>query len=447
MKLKLQILFVLIISLVASIHSQNKPQPTLFDTYNEETKENTVLLATKIEKFAARLKTLPSVRAAIVYFPELPGKKCVDDVREKAKARAEAIEKTLIEKYKISVDRISLTTSSFRQDFEVEFWLAPKDSYAAGGSGYIIDCFCPQFTIDGSEIKDDRTQTFLVNMSGGNPDDISYQWKISTGKILSGQNTSTIEVDLNNVTDKEITTQVEIDGCCMSDCVKIASRTTLIKQLKPQPILVDKYVDENRDLIKLDAMIDKFARRLNQEPSATRGYIIKNVPEPHSKKGAYEIANRISENINRIYHFPTDRIVYEFGGISRDKCGNFADYTIIEFWLVPEEASNPETTPEDADMFYVCECPTLSIEGEELAFAAKQPLFFTAELRGDGGENASFKWTISDGTIVSGQGTNKITLDLSKAKHGNVTVKVEIEIGSICASCPKTEAEKTITVN
>ena len=41
---------------------------------------------------------------------------------------------------------------------------------------------------------------------------LSYNWKLSAGEILEGQGTALIKVDLTNVTAKEVTATVEVNG-------------------------------------------------------------------------------------------------------------------------------------------------------------------------------------------------------------------------------------------
>src|SRR5215210_7359034 len=60
------------------------------------------------------------------------------------------------------------------------------------------------------------------------------------------------------------------------------------------------------------------------------------------------------------------------------------------------------------------DCPAITIECEECLDATMQgdPATFTVKINGaETNLRAGFNWTISDGTIIKGQGTNSITVD------------------------------------
>jgi hypothetical protein len=63
---------------------------------------------------------------------------------------------------------------------------------------------------------------------------------------------------------------------------------------------------------------------------------------------------------------------------------------------------------------------------------------FTATSSGD----VTYNWTVSAGTISSGQGTSSITVDTAGLAAGsNVVATVQISAPNMCADCPRTAQE------
>lgn len=86
-------------------------------------------------------------------------------------------------------------------------------------------------------------------------------------------------------------------------------------------------------------------------------------------------------------------------------------------------------------------CPTISIIGPAGITAPGQSMTFTATASGA----TSYNWTVSRGTITSGQGTPSITVSTSQADAGqSVTATVEVMFGdrrADCPACPSTASE------
>lgn len=71
-------------------------------------------------------------------------------------------------------------------------------------------------------------------------------------------------------------------------------------------------------------------------------------------------------------------------------------------------------------------CPNVSIYCPDTA-AAGQPVTFTANVSGGTpGVAPTYRWTVSEGTISSGQGTTSITVDTAGLAGRAVTAKVEV---------------------
>jgi len=86
-----------------------------------------------------------------------------------------------------------------------------------------------------------------------------------------------------------------------------------------------------------------------------------------------------------------------------------------------------------------CSCAPVSISGPSGVTNPGDTMTFTASVSGD----RTFNWSVSAGTIESGQGTPSITVRTTKAMAGsNVTATVSVgKIASDCADCPMTASE------
>jgi hypothetical protein len=85
----------------------------------------------------------------------------------------------------------------------------------------------------------------------------------------------------------------------------------------------------------------------------------------------------------------------------------------------------------DCEAIVNCSCPTLSVSGPSGVVTPGQPMTFTASSSGD----VTYNWTVSAGTISSGQGTSSITVDTTGLAGQNVTATVEINGSAIVPSC------------
>ena len=64
---------------------------------------------------------------------------------------------------------------------------------------------------------------------------------------------------------------------------------------------------------------------------------------------------------------------------------------------------------------------------------------FTANVNGGSQTNPTYDWTVSAGSIESGQGTPVITV--RAPSDGTTNVTATVNIGNLCASCPSTASE------
>ncbi|HEX8286927.1 MAG TPA: hypothetical protein VF556_02970, partial [Pyrinomonadaceae bacterium] len=89
-----------------------------------------------------------------------------------------------------------------------------------------------------------------------------------------------------------------------------------------------------------------------------------------------------------------------------------------------------------------CECPSLTVTGPAEAVEPGGTMTFTANVSGGNQENFTFEWTVSAGTIESGQGSRSITVRAPQS--GNVTATVNIRSTNAACECPASASETGI---
>jgi len=92
-------------------------------------------------------------------------------------------------------------------------------------------CDCPTISVTGNRrVKVDEIANFTADVSGGTGGaDITYNWTVSQGEIVSGQGTPTINVKITGKIKETVEATVEIGGTGIcAECVKTASATAQI---------------------------------------------------------------------------------------------------------------------------------------------------------------------------------------------------------------------------
>jgi hypothetical protein len=98
-------------------------------------------------------------------------------------------------------------------------------------------------------------------------------------------------------------------------------------------------------------------------------------------------------------------------------------------------------TVRDCDCEIICSCPTLDVSGGGVVEAGT-PMNFTANVSGGTSGDVTYNWTVTNGTISSGQGTPSISVDTTGLANGtNIQATVEIGGSGLCADCPRTASE------
>lgn len=86
-----------------------------------------------------------------------------------------------------------------------------------------------------------------------------------------------------------------------------------------------------------------------------------------------------------------------------------------------------------------CSCPSFSVNGPSGLTDIGGSMTFNASLSGGTQDRATYNWTVSAGTITSGQGTSSITVATTEDMAGQ-TVTATAVVGGLCAECETTRS-------
>ena len=89
-----------------------------------------------------------------------------------------------------------------------------------------------------------------------------------------------------------------------------------------------------------------------------------------------------------------------------------------------------------------CECAMISVTGPAGITQPGESMTFTASASGGSASNLTYNWTVSAGTITSGQGTPSITVATTK-EMANSSVTATVDVGGQCAATCQRNASET----
>ena len=90
-----------------------------------------------------------------------------------------------------------------------------------------------------------------------------------------------------------------------------------------------------------------------------------------------------------------------------------------------------------------CSCPTISVLGPGQPIPQSEPMTFTANVFGGNQDAITYNWSVSQGTIVNGQGTPSISVDISGLPDASaITATVNIS-DTGCGTCDTLSASET----
>ncbi len=150
-----------------------------------------------------------------------------------------------------------------------------------------LDVGCPTVSVScASEECHDSPLYLKAQISEANPEQtFSFQWKVSSGRIVEGQGTASIKVEFDSKS--TFTATVEIKGIPAQCAPAVANYSVLVESLPPV-----REVAEFGSLPfpKVQSRFDDFANQLRNEPGAL-GYII--------SSGKWPLADRAKQYLKK----------------------------------------------------------------------------------------------------------------------------------------------------
>jgi hypothetical protein len=88
------------------------------------------------------------------------------------------------------------------------------------------------------------------------------------------------------------------------------------------------------------------------------------------------------------------------------------------------------------DCVRVCSCPQISVTGPSSTVQPGERMTFTANVSGGSQPSVTYTWSVSQGTIVEGQGTPSITVDTTGLSDTTITATVNVGGTDPACECP-----------
>jgi hypothetical protein len=199
---------------------------------------------------------------------------------------------------------------------------------------YDLQETCPRISVScPAEHKDGGPLNFTATISGGDPNVVPvFSWTVSEGRIVQGQGTSSIRVDMTNVDARGPTGSVTVSGFD-SACPATASCSLIIERFDLSPKKFDSYgaLPRNKEAMRLNA----YAVQLQNQPG-TQAYLLAYGGRRGSVGEAIKLARR-SEKYLIDHGINSERIVTLDAG--------YREKLTIDLWIVPTGFNRPVAEP------------------------------------------------------------------------------------------------------
>jgi hypothetical protein len=293
--------------------------------------------AKRLARFAGQLKLEPQTEAYVIAYGPRVLDKGGSSYWDIAKNRLLATLAELADHYGISESRLTLKDGGIREEATVEFWILPvgakpPEPRPEFKSGDVVTCY--PVGIDEYEfyvLKRELPLKFSASFQLGKPDrPVTFRWTVSAGKIIAGQGTSSISVDVNEAAIKSVTATVEVEGL-PAECNEQASRATAIGVT---PYKLFEFEEQYSEALKIH--LDYLAGILHEQPEL-QGYII--IYGARNGRRGFVALRR---DAARDYLTLTRDISSERFKLVE---GGYREKQEFEIWVLPRGMSPPPATP------------------------------------------------------------------------------------------------------
>lgn len=170
------------------------------------------------------------------------------------------------------------------------------------------ECECGDLSITGppAAVEPGETMTFTAQINGGQQENVTYNWSVDKGSIISGQGTTSITVSTDGLSDETLTASLETQGG--GDCAncQLSGSETGIVAGTPPPVLIDEFGNIKANDVR--ARIDSFIVELQNNPDS-QGYVIN-----YGTSRQIAAREKLIRNHFNFRKFDLSRIVFVNGG-------------------------------------------------------------------------------------------------------------------------------------
>lgn len=350
---KLTLLWILLF--ISQIIAQNKPIALKFDefsyprnpynyflyTFNYEYKSEKINFNDRVIRFAQEVSKQSNSTAYIIFYNQRKGKYPLD----KGKTEGQNAIRILTNqseyawhpnpKYPISPNRVISIDGGYREEPTLEFWIVPQNAELPKPTPTVNPAeivVCPEINIAGDGFRKERTQPlkFSVVLNGEEPNSkYGLEWNVSAGKIIKGQGTSQIEVDLTETNANLISASVQVKGL-HPEC---DNQNFVSTRFGSYPIKMDEMGHFNPS--DFSSRLDNLTISIREEPNLN-GYIIIYGNRDENKKDVLKLT-KIIQQIIFFRKFPENKIKVVNGG--------YREELSLELFVVPDGVEPPKPTP------------------------------------------------------------------------------------------------------
>ncbi|MGB7209405.1 MAG: hypothetical protein WBD27_12140 [Pyrinomonadaceae bacterium] len=247
--------------------------------------------------------------------------------------------------------------------------------------------------------------------------DLTYLWSVSAGKVISGQGTLGIEVRWPKR--DSITVTIEVKG--VPDGCPIRASETASIDFPPEPIKLAQFNGATFVGDKLE--LNKIVRTMNDNPNNQLYVYFAYKQEP---------AGKLAQERER---HAVDYLAAAIGDLSRITAVQLFDgVDLVQFWRVPPGANNPL-----CDRCDKTACPTISVIGPAGITEPGELFFFSAKIDGEVPKNISYRWSVSKGEVIEGQGS--LSIKVRAEWKTEITLTATLEVVGLPEGCPKAASE------
>lgn len=314
---------------------QNRTVALKFDEYTLDFR-NAADAQARLARFAKQLKLESSARAYVIaYTPRLLNVYGSSHWHI-AENRCGTTKAELAHRYGVEEHRLICIDGGVREKATLELWILPRGASPPNPRsdfqvGDIVNCYPVRVLGDGYVLKRNAALKFSVVFGVERPPrQVTYQWSVSSGKIIDGQGQDRITVDVSEAKENKVTAEVEVKGLS-AECQEKASYTTVVGVA---PYRLSEFEENYSEA--LQANLDNLVVILEKEPELD-GYIIVYGGRVGRRGYAKMRAERAKYYLTETRGLTSDRFTLVEGG--------YRERPMFEIWLVPRNAQRPLATP------------------------------------------------------------------------------------------------------